>query len=154
MNTYYSFLEKIHPYLRTVRKLKTHVSYDLIFPDRWVLPKNNSKDIEIVKNGNESGNVSLSFVCPIQESAVTQIELLIDNIIKTNKEREDKDKLFRIKVQELKHIFEQQNLEDLKGLKFDVDEIDSILNSNGEEHNEPGPTGGVTLVGEGTKESN
>ena len=107
-----------------------------------------------MKNGNESGSVLLSFVCPIKESPVTQIESLIDNIIKTNKEREDKDKLFRLKVQELKRIFEQQNLEDLKNLKFDVDEIDNILNSNGEEHNENRHTEGVTLVGEGTKESN
>ena len=54
---------------------------------------------------------------------------MIDNIIKSNLEREAKDKLFRNKVQELKGIFEKENLEDLQNLKFDVDEITSIINS-------------------------
>ena len=40
-----------------------------------------------------------------------------------------KDMLFRNKVKELKSIFEKENLEDLKTLKFDVDEITSIINS-------------------------
>ena len=53
MNTYYDFLEKIHPYLKSVRKLNTHISYDLTFSDRWVMPKTKSQVIEVVKNGNE-----------------------------------------------------------------------------------------------------
>lgn len=152
MSTYYNFLSKIEPYLKTVRKLKTHVSYDLSFSDTWVMPKNNTKDIEIVKTGTEDGKVLLSFVCEINSESVNKVEELIDYIIKTNKEREEKDKLFRSKVQELKSIFDKQNLEDLKSLKFDVDEISSIINGNGEEDNESGDREGVAVVEEGTDE--
>lgn len=152
MSTYYNFLSKIEPYLKTVRKLKTHVSYDLSFSDTWLMPKNNTKDIEIVKTGTENGKVLLSFVCEIKSESVNKVEELIDHIIKTNKEREEKDKLFRSKVQELKSIFDKQNLEDLKSLKFDVDEISSIINGNGEEDNESGDREGVAVVEEGTDE--
>lgn len=152
MSTYYNFLSKIEPYLKTVRKLKTHVSYDLSFSDTWLMPKNNTKDIEIVKTGTENGKVLLSFVCEINSESVNKVEELIDYIIKTNKEREEKDKLFRSKVQELKSIFDKQNLEDLKSLKFDVDEISSIINGNGEEDNESGDREGVAVVEEGTDE--
>jgi len=150
--TYYNFLSKIEPYLKTVRKLKTYVSYDLIFSDRWVMPKNNNTNIEVVKNGNENGNVMLSFVCKIESETVNQLEELIDQIIKTNKEREEKEMLFRSKVQELKSIFEKQKLEDLKSLKFDVDEISSLINSN-EQDNESRDREGV-IVTESGEEKN
>lgn len=153
MSTFYNFISKIQPYLKTVRKLNTHVSYDLIFSDRWVMPKNNDNDIEVVKNGAEGGNVLLSFVCPINPDSVNKVEELIDRIIKTNREREEKDKLFRTKVQELKTIFEKQKLEDLKSLKFDVDELDSIINSNGEEDDESRNREGVVSVEDGADEN-
>ena len=148
MSTYYNFLEKIHPYLKSVRKLKTHVSYDLIFSDRWSIPKNKAKNIEIVKNGVEAGYIQLSFVCPINRDTVAEVESFIDGIIKSNLEREEKEKLFRSKVQELKGIFEKQKLEDLKGLKFDVDEITSLINSN-EGDIESGHTEGAEVTTDG-----
>jgi|TARA_B110000305_G_scaffold123063_1_gene137875 hypothetical protein len=104
------------------------------------------KDVEVVKNGIEGDKISLSFVCQINETSINQVEDLIDNIIKSNLEREEKDKLFRNKVQELKGIFEKENLEDLKTLKFDVDEITSIINSKemlDGENNESGISEGV-----------
>ena len=115
------------------------------------MPKTKSQVIEVVKNGNENGNIQLSFVCPINRVNVNEIEKLIDNIIKSNREREEKEKLFRSKVQELKGIFEKQKLEDLKGLKFDVDEITSIINSNGEEDNGPRDSKGTTTIEDSAK---
>ena len=85
------------------------------------------------------------------EAHPNEIEKLIDNIIKSNREREEKEKLFRSKVQELKGIFEKQKLEDLKGLKFDVDEITSIINSNGEEDNGPRDSKGTTTIEDSAK---
>jgi hypothetical protein len=48
-------------------------------------------------------------------------------VIKTNVEREEKERLFKNKVQELKQIFEKENLENLKGLKFDLEEFENLL---------------------------
>jgi patatin-like phospholipase/acyl hydrolase len=57
----------------------------------------------------------------------------MDNIIRSNVEREEKEKLFKSKVQELKSIFEKENLENLKGLKFDVEELTKLLQDEPEE---------------------
>ena len=66
---------------------------------------------------DEPGFVS----CPSEED----IEIVynnLKNIIKYNLEREEKDRLFEVKVDELKKLFEKQNLEKLKGLYFDISE--------------------------------
>lgn len=137
MSTYYSFLNKIFSYLRSVRKLKTHVSYDLIFPDKWVIPKNNQSKIEIIRNSSEGGIVDLSFVCLMNEEQVSNTEKYIDNIIKINLEREEKEKLFRSKVNELKSMFDKQTLEELNMLKFILDRpVESQFSDNDEEYGE------------------
>jgi len=130
--TYFNFLNKVKSYLKGVRILKNHVSFDMMFSDTWVISKSKSSDIEIIKGSLDGNIVLLSFVCPLTEDKVNKVEELIDNIIKTNKEREEKDMLFRTKVQELKKIFEKQKLEELKNLKFDVDEISAYLSNNDE----------------------
>ena len=43
-------------------------------------------------------------------------------MIKTNVEREEKEKLFKTKVKELQNIFEKEKLDNLKSLKFDIEE--------------------------------
>ena len=44
------------------------------------------------------------------------------NIIAYNKEREEKERLFQIKVDELKKMFEKENLNNLQALKFEITE--------------------------------
>jgi hypothetical protein len=57
----------------------------------------------------------------------------MDIIISTNIEREEKEKLFKSKVQELQTIFEKENLENLKGLKFDIDQLVNLYKNNDDE---------------------
>ena len=65
----------------------------------------------------------------------------INTIIETNLEREEKEKLFKDKVQELKNIFEKQKLDNLKGLKFDLDEF-SLMTTKTEENGQESTEGG------------
>jgi len=151
--TYFNFLNKVKSYLKGVRILKNHVSFDMVFSDTWVINKAKTNDIEIIKGGLDGNTVLLSFVCPLVEDKVNKVEELIDNIIKTNREREEKDQLFRSKVQELKKIFEKQKLEELKNLKFDVDEISAYLNNNDEDSEDrPRDREGVVTVETGEEE--
>ena len=61
-----------------------------------------------------------SFVSEITEEGVENTSKNIQNIIRYNLEREEKEKLFQNKVDELKHIFEKQNLKNLKSLQFEI----------------------------------
>jgi len=47
----------------------------------------------------------------------------LKNIIKYNKEREEKERLFEEKVKELKSFFDKSNLTDLKSLEFQVNNV-------------------------------
>ena len=70
------------------------------------------------------------------EDKINIIENITTEIIKYNIEIEEKEKLFRYKVHELKEIFSKQKLDNLKNLKFDVDEISSLLNTTDENNDE------------------
>jgi hypothetical protein len=74
-----------------------------------------------------------SFVSEITEEDVEKASGNIQNIIKYNLEREEKEKLFDSKVNELKMIFEKQNLSNLKSLHFDIKQAKIELVDNEEE---------------------
>ena len=61
-----------------------------------------------------------SFVSEITEESVEKTSTNIRNIIKYNLELEEKEQLFQNKVEELKNIFQKQNLNNLKGLQFEI----------------------------------
>jgi CRISPR/Cas system CSM-associated protein Csm5 (group 7 of RAMP superfamily) len=131
--TFYSFLEKVHKYLKSVRIIKDHVSFDMVFSKKWVIDKTTPKTVEVLKNNEDENFIYISFVCKIQTESVANVETLIDSIIKNNIEREEKEKLFKVKVQELRGIFENQKLDHLKNLKFDIDELTALMIQTDEE---------------------
>jgi len=135
---YSKFIQKTKEYLKSVRILNNYVSFDLIFKDTWVITTEIKKDVEIVKEGTIDNNrVLISFVSQIDESEITKLEEVVDSIIRFNIEREEKEKLFKSKVNELKSIFANKKLEDLKTLKFDtIEHIENYLNTDGAEDTE------------------
>jgi hypothetical protein len=111
----------LFPYLQSVRKIETYLSFDIQFPDTWKLPKKYVNEKSIVENeSNISGFRFFSFVSGFNQVSIDELLLSIKNVIGYNKEREEKDRLFQNKVDELKSIFEKQNLESLQNLKFDL----------------------------------
>jgi len=114
-------LQKVYPYLISIRKIKNYISFDMSFPDTWKFPKkfipeNNVVEID-TPNESEKG---ISFISEFDESTTIKILENIVNIIYFNKEREEKEKLLLDKVNELKNMFEKQSLSALKTLKFDI----------------------------------
>jgi hypothetical protein len=103
----------------------------MIFPETWTTIKKFPDGIEIIQNENNDGKIITSFVCENKNT----LEKSMDTFIKSNIEREEKEKLFKSKVQELKGIFEKENLENLKGLKFDVEELTKLLENDEKETN-------------------
>ena len=99
----------LFPYLQSVRKLKTYLSFDIEFPDNWKLPKKYVNEEKVVENDkSKQGFRFFSFVSEFDEKSVDEIISNIKNIIAYNKEREEKEKLFQVKVDELKKMFEKE----------------------------------------------
>lgn len=138
---YSEFITSTSNYLKSVRILKNYVTFDMSFPSSWLLPKKGPENVEILQNSDKDGSVITSFVCENSTSLIDLIENTIKTVIKTNIEREEKERLFKNKVHELKQIFEKENLENLKGLKFDLEEFENLLTQSNDEVD--------TKVGEG-----
>ena len=124
----------LFPYLQSVRKLQTYLSFDVSFPNTWKLPKKYVDESKVMEQTGTILNERLfSFVSEITEDNVEKVSNNIQNIIKYNLEREEKEKLFDSKVNELKMIFEKQNLSNLKSLHFDIKKNKLELVDNEEE---------------------
>jgi hypothetical protein len=122
----YTEFSTLFPYLQSVRKLKNYLSFDLSIPNSWKLPKKYVDEEKIMEQDSKiDGFRLISFVTEISEDAVEQNTENIQNIIKYNLEREEKDRLFQTKVSELKTIFEKQSLGKLKNLSFEI-RVDKI----------------------------
>jgi hypothetical protein len=123
-----SFYKEIAPfvdYIHSIRKLENYFSFDMIFPTKWSLPKSVLDEGQIVSF--ESGYQDLkgiSFVSPIDEKETSLVLNKIAKIIKLNKEREIKEKLFKQTVEQLKQTFEKNDLDKLQNLYFDFDTPD------------------------------
>jgi hypothetical protein len=122
----YKEIEHIVDYCSSIRKLKTYLSFDMIFPATWNVLKSQVDETKTVFNKSDDKGKNISFVSEINEEAISETISNIETVINYNKEKEEKERLFKEKVNELKNLFEKGGLEDLKNLKFDVDDIPKL----------------------------
>jgi cysteinyl-tRNA synthetase len=109
------------PYLQSVRKLEKYLSFDVQFPKTWKILKKYVNEEKVLQQESKNTEERLfSFVSEINEEDVNLTIDNIKNIISYNLELEMKEKLFDDKVNELKNIFEKQNLNSLKNLQFQI----------------------------------
>lgn len=120
-----SFYKELAPfveYTQSIRKLKTYLSFDMVFPTKWSLPKSIVDDGQVVGFETEDQNMKgISFVSPLEELQISSTLTKIAKIIKLNKERELKEKLFKQTIEQLKQTFEKNDLDKLQNLYFDFD---------------------------------
>jgi len=117
----YKEFSTLLPYIQSVRKIKTYLSFDISFPKTWRLPKKFVSEDKVIEQTSTIADERLfSFISEITTSLIDIVEKTIDAVISTNLEREEKERLSESKVSELKDIFDKQNLKNLKNLKFDI----------------------------------
>lgn len=131
----YKEFSSLLPYLQSVRKLETYLSFDVSFPKNWKLLKRFVDEEKVMEQPSKIENERMfSFVTEITEESVGLIAQNIKGIINYNLELEEKERLFQNKVEELKTIFEKSNLNNLKGLSFEIKpETKKITLEDGEE---------------------
>lgn len=117
----FSEFSALFPYLQSVRKLKNYISFDVSVPDTWKIPKKYVQEDKVIEQESTIANHRLiSFVTEIKEQDVELISANIQQIINYNLEREEKEKLLEVKINELKTLFEKTPLVNLKNLKFEI----------------------------------
>ena len=121
----YTELSPFVEYIHSIRKLKTYLSFDMLFPSKWSIPKSIVEECQIVAFEAESQAFKgISFVTATNETDVSKTLTRIAKIIKLNKEKELKEKLFKDTVDQLKSTFEKTDLDKLQNLYFDFEDGD------------------------------
>mgnify|MGYP001403956026 CR=1 FL=1 len=129
--SFYTELSPFVEYIHSIRKLKNYLSFDMVFPSKWSLPRNLVEEGQIVGFEAENQNLKgISFVSPIDDSEVSKSLAKIAKIIKLNKEKELKERLFKETVEQLKSTFEKTDLDKLKNLNFYFEEEDETPELN------------------------
>lgn len=130
-------LSYLFPYMSGIRKVKQYVSIDLVFPTGWTFPTEIVEKTNVVQNENYKGSGTfLSFVAEPDEKLEQTIETIFE-LIGYNLERQEKERLLKNKIQELKQIFESSKLNELQNLKFELPyDDDDLLNSLEDEQEE------------------
>lgn len=134
----YNELKDIFQYLISVRKLKQYLTIDIEFPEHWKIPKRFVQEDKIVENDRVNDSYRFfSFVSEFNEKQLNNTVDNIKNIVAYNKEIEMKERLLKQKIDELKKVFESENLDKLQSLKFDIleeklDDGEEVINTRGE----------------------
>jgi hypothetical protein len=103
----------------------------MVFPTKWSLPKSLVDEGQIVGFEAENQNLKgISFVSSIDDLEVSKNLIKIAKIIKLNKEKELKERLFKETVEQLKNTFEKTDLDKLKNLNFYFEEEDETPELN------------------------
>jgi hypothetical protein len=135
-----SFYKEIIPfveYVHSIRKLENYLSFDMKFPTKWSIPKSIVDEGQVIGFEVEDQNSKgITFVCPIAEKDMSNTLVKIGKVIKLNKERELKERLFKQTVEQLKQTFEKTDLDKLQNLYFDFDEGDLDTELDGDLEND------------------
>jgi hypothetical protein len=123
-----SFYKEILPfveYIYSIRKLETYLSFDMKFPTKWSIPKSIVDEGQVIGfEVDDQNSKGITFFCPITEKDMSITLVKIGKVIKLNKEKELKERLFKQTVEQLKQTFEKTDLDKLQNLYFDFDEGD------------------------------
>jgi len=123
--SFYKELEPFIDYIHSIRRLEKYLSFDMKFPTKWSLPKSIVEEGQVVGFETDNQNLKgISFVSQISEKEISTILAKIGKVIKLNKEKELKERLFKQTVEQLKQTFEKTDLDKLQSLYFDFESAD------------------------------
>tara|TARA_R100001377_G_C3193667_1_gene111637 strand:- start:1779 stop:2201 length:423 start_codon:yes stop_codon:yes gene_type:complete len=130
---------EIEKYSNNFHSMRLHnniLLLDLKMPTGWEFKKiiaSFGTTTQIKVNDTTDTHTLVSFYCPFSDVDVQTLTRDVDNIIKWNKDREEKNKLLNIKILELQKMFESNNIESLRGINFDFNETEKNLKLDGQE---------------------
>lgn len=141
-------IKSLRPYFFSLREIDNNVSLDLKLPLNWEYEKITTpyRSIKIkIQDKNDRFNL-LSLVSVATQEGYDVILSCAKEIIKINKEEEEKKRLFEEKVNELKLLFKNQPLDKLKDISLieEYEERDSKRNGMVEERDEEGRIRGIS----------
>jgi hypothetical protein len=139
---FYKAIEPFIEYFFSIRKIENFLSFDIEIPKTWGIPKTLNTDGQTIpfESPRAETHRGLSIMCEINDVEVDKTVQNILKLIRVNKEREDKEMLFKDVIADLKKTFESSDLESLKRLNFYFE------NERPKEIEDDGPTETIGLA--------
>jgi hypothetical protein len=131
----------LRPHFHSLREVQNNVSLDIKLPLNW-LYEDIIKPYTSIQTKIQDKNdryTLLSLISSATQGGYDVIFACASEIIQTNREEEEKQKLFQQRVKELQEIFKKESLDKLKDI--------NILESYGQEN-----TTGIGVVEQGNGE--
>jgi hypothetical protein len=127
--------------LHSVRKLEGYLSFDMIFPNGWSIPKKLVDENNLLESESPIPDMRMiSFISQINEDNIEKTLKIVKSVVKYNKDRELKEKLFQERVKDLKTLFDKSSLDDLNRLEFNmknkINKIETLLDGEPREMDE------------------
>jgi hypothetical protein len=120
-------ISTLRPYFHSLREIQDNVSLDVKLPLSWryedIIKPYSAATFKV-----QDKNEKFSLVSIIAKASQTGYDIAFacaNEIVKTNLEEEEKQKLFQQKVKELQELFKKESLDKLKDF--------TILDTNGQE---------------------
>lgn len=113
-------IKSIRPHFFSLREIEDNVSLDIKLPLTWK-HEEIVKPYRLIKTKVQDKNdkfTLLSLIASATKNGYDVVFACALEIIKLNKEEEEKRKLFQAKVKELESLFQKESLEKLKDLTF------------------------------------
>jgi len=116
--TLYKALEDIYGYLHGIRKHEEYFIVDLNFPVDWQIPNKtiDNVGVKVYKKGDTTKVIS--FYTVFEEATCNNLMKVIEEVVRINKEREEKQHLLEQKRVELEKLFNVNSLDSLKNMSF------------------------------------
>lgn len=121
-------IKSLRPYFHSLREIESNVSLDIKLPLNWAY-EDITKPYRSIKFKIQDKNEKFTLVSLISHATQDGYDVVFacaSEIIKVNKEEEEKQRLFQQKVKELQELFKKESLDKLKDI--------NLLNKNGQEN--------------------
>ncbi len=116
----FEYISTLRPYFHSLREINENVSLDIKLPLNWrydeiVKPY---RSVHILAQDKNEKYILLSLVSVANKEGYGVIYACAKDIIKVNREEEEKQQLFQEKVKELEELFKSQSLDKLKDINL------------------------------------
>jgi len=122
-------VNKLKPYFKGLKIAENYRIVEVNLKNSWNIQEDPNIEVQ-QKQIKESNNMLYTMFFSDKKSFDEILDFIEEKVINYNLEIEEKEKLLRMKVEELKRVFEDKNLDELNNLKFTTENDSLRLGSN------------------------
>ena len=133
-------IRALRPYFISIKEIEGQAGLYILIPKSWKYDMYQSSNLQVKKQDGNEEHTLISIISKIKVGEETYENMfdVANKIVKYNFEQEEKERLFKEKMDELKEIFMNADLDKLKHIKFTQDEGQTSVAGIGNGERQPG----------------